>query len=139
MEHFDDEQTLFDEVFNLPDVFKIFLRSTATCQGCSRISEESFYLWLLTLHFPLGLDDEALQPTELDIYSLMDTYFKLEMLTEHICSQCGLLGGTGKMIAMINVPQVLLLHISRFDSGLHKIHHYVRFPQHLTTDNCLID
>ena len=57
------------------------------------------------------------------------------MLTEHTSSQCGLLGSTGKSIAMINVPQVLVVHISRFDSGLHKIDHYVMFPQHLTTDH----
>ena len=92
-------------------------------QQYSRISEETFYLWHLIIHFPFGFDEEAPNSQELDIYSLMNTYLKLEMLTEHTCSQCGLLGTTGKKIAMINAPQVLEVHLLRFDSGLQKIHH----------------
>ena len=134
LEHFDEELTVIAEVFNLPDVFNIFLRSTTTCQLCSYTREKHEYLWLLTLHFPLGSAQEALNSHELDIYSLMDTYFNVEMLTEHRCSQCGLVGGTGKKLDVKRSPQVLLIHISRFDSALEKIDNFVKFTSELTTE-----
>ena len=65
----------------------------------------------------------------------MDTYVELEMLPEHTCLQCGLHGGTEKKVAITSAPHVFMLHISRFDTGLQKIHKYVEFPQHLTTDH----
>ena len=65
----------------------------------------------------------------------MDNFFKLEMLHTHSCSQCGFVGGTGKQLDMINSPQVLVLHISRFDSGLQKIDNFVKFPSELTTEH----
>ena len=134
LEHFDEELTVIAEVFNLPDVFNIFLRSTTTCQLCSYTWVVQEYLWLLTLHFPLGFAQEAPSSQEFDIYSLMDTYFNLEMLTEHPCSQCGLAGGTGKKLDIIQSPQVLLIHISRFDSALEKIDNFVNFTSELRTE-----
>ena len=62
-------------------------------------------------------------------------YLKLEMLHTHPCLQCGFVGGTGKKLDMINPPQVLVLHISRFDSGLQKIDNFVKFPSELTTEH----
>ena len=35
---------------------------------------------------------------------------------------------TAKKIEILNAPQVLLVHLSRFDTELEKIHHYVRVP-----------
>ena len=134
LEHFDEELTFIAEVFNLPDVFNILLRSTTTCQLCSYTGVLQEYLWLLSLHFPLGFAQEAPSSQEFDIYSLMNTYFNLEMLTEHPCSQCGLAGGTGKKLDIIQSPQVLLIHISRFDSALEKIDNFVNFTSELSTD-----
>ena len=39
---------------------------------------------------------------------------------------------------MINPPQVLVLHISRFDSGLQKIDNFVKIPSELTTEHITI-
>ena len=57
------------------------------------------------------------------------------MLPFHPCSQCRLVGVTGKKLDITNSPQVLVVHISRFDSGLHKIDAYVKFPIELTTEH----
>ena len=96
LEHFDEELTVIAEVYNLPDIFNIFFRSTTTCQLCSYTWEVQEYLWFLTLHFPFGFAQEAPNSQEFDIYSLMDSYFKVEMLPRRPCSLCGFVGGTGK-------------------------------------------
>ena len=49
LEHFDEELTKIAEVFNLPDVSNIFIRSRTTWQLCFRTNEETEYLWVLTL------------------------------------------------------------------------------------------
>ena len=64
----------------------------------------------------------------------MDTYFNFERLTEHPCSRCGFVRGTGKKLDIIRSPQVLLIHISRFDSALEKIDNFVNFTSELTTE-----
>ena len=135
LEHFDDELTLIAEVYNLPNVFNIAVRSTLTCQRCSYTRDKTEYLWLLSLHFPSGFAGEAPNAQELHIYSLMDRYLKLERLTLHPCSQCRYIGGTVKKLNIVNSPQVLVIHISRFNSGLQKIDAFVKFPTELTTEH----
>ena len=135
LEHFDDELTLIAEVYNLPNVFNIALRSTLTCQRCSYTSDKTEYLWLLSLHFPSGFAGEVPNSQELHIDSLMDRYFKLERLTVHPCSQCLFIGGTVKKLDIVNSPQVLVIHISRFNSGLEKIDAFVEFPIELTSEH----
>ena len=39
-----------------------------------------------------------------------------------------------KKLEILNSPQVLVIHISRFDSGLQKIDAFVKFPTELTTE-----
>ena len=39
-----------------------------------------------------------------------------------------------KKLTIINSPQILVIHISRFDSGLEKIDTFVEFPIELTTE-----
>ena len=36
---------------------------------------------------------------------------------------------------MIKAPQVLLLTVARFNAGLHKLTHFVKFPLQLTTEH----
>ena len=131
----DDELTVIAEVHNLPDVFNIFLRSRTTCQQCFHTSELTEHLWLLSLHFPAGFAEEAPNSQGFHIESLMESYFRLEMLPFHPYSQCRLVGVTGKKLDITNSPQVLVVHISRFGSGLHKIDAYVKFPIELTTEH----
>ena len=133
LEHLDDELTRIAEVFNIPNVFNIAIRSTLTCQRCFYTSDKTEYLWLLSLHFPWGFAGEASNSQELHIYSLMDRYLKLERLPFHPCSQCGFVGGTVKKLDIVNSPQVLVIHISRFNSGLQKIDAFVKFPTELNT------
>ena len=133
LEHLDEELTRIAEVFNIPNVFNIAIRSTLTCQRCFYTSDKTEYLWLLSLHFPLGFAGEASNSQELHIYSLMDRYLKLERLPFHPCSQCGFVGGTVKKLDIVNSPQVLVIHISRFNSGLQKIDAFVKFPTELNT------
>ena len=59
LEHFDDELTGIAEVFNLPYVFTIILRSTIICQQCSCSSVKKEDLWFLSLPFPLDYNEEA--------------------------------------------------------------------------------
>ena len=136
LEHFEDKLIVIAEVFNLPNVFDIYLRSTTTCQRCFRYNETKQYLWLLSLHFPLGSGEEAPHSVShsLDIYSLMDSYFKLEILPEHRCAQCAFVGATEKKLSIINSPQIFVIHLSRFDSGLQKIDTFVNFSTELTTE-----
>ena len=128
LEHFQDELTEIAEVFNLLHVFNIFLRSTITCQGCSRIVEERQWYWILTLPFP-----QAPYSQELNIYSLLDAYFGVEIVGDYTCSQCHLLGRTDKKISMIKAPQVLLIQVVRFNIRHQKINDFVKFPLQLTT------
>ena len=57
------------------------------------------------------------------------------MLPFHPWSQCRLVEVIGKKLDITNSPQVLVVHISRFGSGLHKIDAYVKFPIELTTEH----
>ena len=134
--HFDEELILIAEVYNLPNIFDIYLRSTLTCQQCSRSNITKEYLWLLSLHLPLGSNEEAPDSVShaLHMYSLMDSYFKVEILHEHRCPQCNFVGGTERKLKIANSPQLLVVHLSRFDSGLQKIDTFVHFPIHFTTE-----
>ena len=40
-----------------------------------------------------------------------------------------------KKLDIVNSPQVLVIHISRFNSGLQKIDAFVKFPTELTTEH----
>ena len=135
LEHFDDELSVFAEVFSLVDLFSIFLRSTRSCQGCSSISEEKEWLCNLTLHLPLDFVHQHQNLQEVTIQSLLEKFFGVEVVSDHTCEQCRLFGGSRKKITMIKPPQVLLLNVARFSAGLHKLTHFVQFPLQLTTEH----
>ena len=136
LEHFDDELTVFAEVFSLVDLFSIRQRSTLSCQGCSSMREEKEWLCNLTLHFPLNFVEQAAPNLqEVSIQFLLDAYFGVEVLSEHTCSHCDLFGGSRKKLTVIKAPQVLLLNVARFSAGLQKLTHFVKFPLQLTTEH----
>ena len=105
------------------------------CQRCFRTSEVTEYLWVLSLQFPLGFAEAPPNSRELDLYSLMNTYFAKETLTHHPFMQCRFVGSTEKTLRIINGPLVLVIHIARFDNGLEKIDHFVKYPLHLRTNH----
>ena len=74
----------------------------------------------------------------LDINSLIERFFRVENLHEHPCAQCGFIGGTEKKLDIIEAPQLLVLHLSRFGGGIVKIHTLVKFTTKLYTD-CIRD
>ena len=136
LEHFYEALTDVAEVFNLPNVFDIILCSTISCQQCSRSAVTNEYLWVLSLPFPLDYNEEAPYSVShaLHIYSLMDSYFKAEILHDHPCSQCGFVGRTEKKLNITNAPQLLVLHLSRFTSEFEKIDTFVEFTTELTSE-----
>ena len=137
LEHFDEQLIKIAETYNLPHIFNIHLRSTVTCKRCLRSNDSTEYLWLLSLPFPLADNDDAQYYVShaLHINSLIDSYFNVENLHEHSCSQCSFVGGTEKKFSIINAPQLLVLHLSRFTSGFEKIDTFVEFTTELSTDN----
>ena len=127
LEHFEEHLIAVAEVFNLPCVFNnIKITSTLYCQQCSYWSNKKECLSLLPLPLPLYHHGEPI-----NIYSLMDTYFGVETLGEHPCSQCSFVGGTERKLSIINAPQLLVIHLGRFTNQFSKIHTFVGFTTEL--------
>ena len=135
VEHFHEELSDIPETLNLSDIFNIRLRSTTTCQRCLYSNDQTETLWLLSLHFPVGYNEDAPDSASrsLPINSLIDSYLRAEKLYEHPCSQCGFIGGTEKKLDIMNAPQLLVLHLSRFGGGVVKIKTLVEFTTELST------
>ena len=129
LEHFEDHLFPIAEVFNLPYIFNdINTTSTLFCHQCSYSSIKKEYLSLLTLPLPLYHHAEPIT-----IYSLMDSYFGVENLGEHPCSQCRFVGGTERKLNIINAPQLLVMHLGRFTNQFEKIENFVKFTTELRT------
>ena len=126
LEHFDKELTIFADVYNLPNVFNIKIRSKTTCRECSRTHEEKDYLWVLSLPFPLGFAQHP--ANRQNLYSLLDSYFHTEIVLDHRCEDCGTLGNTAKKIEILNTSQLLVIQLGRFDMQYQKIDHFVQYP-----------
>ena len=92
---------------------------------------------VLTLQFPVGYNQYAQNGGShvLHITLLMDTYFKVEHLYNHRCSQCSFVGATEKKFNIINAPQILVIHLCRLTTGFEKIHTFVQCNTELTTDH----
>ena len=97
----------------------------------------SEWLWVLSLYFPLDFNGDVPHAVShaFDIHSLLDIYFSKENLSHHPCSNCRFVGGTEKQLKIINAPEILVLHLSRFTSATQKIHSFVEFPAELTTEH----
>ena len=137
LEHFNFELTLINGTFTFPNNFNIQLRSTLTCQNCVRSSDKTECLKVLTLQFPGGYNQYAQNGGShpLHIALLMNTYFNVEHLYDHPCSQCSFVGATEKKFNIINAPQILVLHLGRLTMGFEKIHTFVQFNTELATEH----
>ena len=132
LEHFNVELLRLAEVYRIPQIFLSLLRSTTTCHRCSYYKEQTEPLWVLSLHFPGISNEEAAVSPTLNINSLLDSLFGVENLPLHRCSQCNFVGETDTKLDIIEAPQVLVLHLSRFTGVLGKIHTFVEFTAKLT-------
>ena len=133
LEHFDDELTIFAEVYKLPDVFDILIRSRTTCRLCSRIYEQKEYLWVLSLPFPLGF---AQYPPNLqNLHSLIDSYCKTQIVLNYKCEGCDTYGNTGKKLDILSTSQLLVIQLGRFDIEYQKINHFVQYPLQLRSSH----
>ena len=65
----------------------------------------------------------------------MDTYFSMENLFRHRCTLCQFVGGTEKKLKIINAPEILVVHLSRFTAASQKIHSFVEFTEELSTEH----
>ena len=133
IEHIDEEILHIADTYNLPTIFDIILSSAITCRGCLRSIERKEYLTMLSLHFPDAYSEPAQDSVShaLHINSLIDSYFKAEILNDHRCEGCDLVGATDKKLNLINTPQVFVVHLSRFANGLQKLSSFVEFPREL--------
>ena len=135
MEHFENDNRLTADTFNLLGILNIQLRSTTTCQQCLRSNVINEYLWQLSLYFPFAWNEDAASiSATLDISYLLDIYLKKEVPHDACCPQCGVVGRTVKNLNIINAPQVLVLHLSRFNAGFDKIDAFVQFSTDFVTN-----
>ena len=67
-----------------------------------------------------------------DVTSLMDTYFRAEIVHDYRCS-CSVVGGTQKKLNIINAPQLLVIQLGRFTNQFVKIRTHVAFTREMTT------
>ena len=138
MEHFEEDDKLTADTFKLLAILNIQLRSTTTYQQCTHSYEKDEYLWQLSLHFPVALDEDI--PNTLDISYLLKKYLQREIIHQASCPQCGVVGLTVKSLNIMNAPQVLVIHLSRFHGGFDKIETFVEFhtdfvTHYMTDDN----
>ena len=134
MEHFEKDlkdKKLTADTFKLLAILNIQLRSTTTYQQCTHLYEKDEYLWQLSLHFPVALDEDI--PTTLDISYLLKKYLQREIIHQASCPQCGVVGLTVKSLNIMNAPQVLVIHLSRFHGGFDKIETFVEFHTDFVT------
>ena len=88
-------------------------------------------MWLLSLYFPDASDEDI--PDTLDISYLLKKYHQREIINQASCPQCGVVGLTVKSLNIINAPQVLVIHLSRFHGGFDKIETFVEFHTEFLT------
>ena len=123
----------FADVYNLPNVFNIYIRSITTCRECFRTHEEKDYLWVLSLPFPLGFAQHPANRQKL--YLLLDSYFHTEIVLDHRCEDCGTLGNTAKKLEILTTSQMLVIQLGRFDMQYQKIDHFVQYPLQLRSSH----
>ena len=134
MEHFEkdlEDKKLTADTFKLLAILNIQLRSTTTYQQCTHSYDKDEYLWQLSLYFPDALDEDI--PNTLDISYLLSKYLQREIIHQASCPQCGVVGLTVKSLNIINAPQVLVIHLSRFHGGFDKIETFVEFQTDFLT------
>ena len=140
LEHFENELGDMAETFNLPHIFNILMHARNECRRCFYSTERTETLRVLSLPFPAGYNEDAHDSPMrvVHINTLIEYFFGVENLHEHPCAQCGFIGGTEKKFDIIEAPQLLVLHLSRFSGEILKIHTLVEFTTELSTE-CIKD
>ena len=87
----------------------MYMHSTTSSHRCLYSREQSGILGVLSLYFPVGYKNAAESaPRVLHTNSLIALFFRVENLHKHLCTQCGLVGGTEKKFDIIKAPQHLI-------------------------------
>ena len=113
----------------LADVFVGDLGSTSTCQQCLQSSSKTDPFKLLSLSFPQRNNEQDPHnfQHEHNIQSLLDDFFKPEIIYDYECTPCSTKYPTAKTLNIRRTPKVLIIQLKRFQ-GLEKIKDFVKFP-----------
>ncbi|KAJ3270975.1 Ubiquitin carboxyl-terminal hydrolase 2 [Borealophlyctis nickersoniae] len=113
------------------DIFFGTLQNTLICHKCHRKKLPFERFSSLSL---------ALPPTSTTLNNLLHTFASRETLDEYLCDGCGKRGPASKSLAVYHCPEVLVLHLKRFDFlfGMgKKINTSITFPEELKIDEFL--
>ncbi|KAM9246338.1 ubl carboxyl-terminal hydrolase 18 [Leptosomus discolor] len=120
-------------VEGLNDLYTVCVQEHLACQKCS--SEAKRNSSMLTLPLPV-LDSSSRMLKSLE--DCLQYFFHPEELTDHnmcFCEQCGKRTPFLQSMKLVHLPQTLTLHLKRFcfekSARIHKLSHYLPFPQDL--------
>ncbi|XP_027756984.1 ubl carboxyl-terminal hydrolase 18-like [Empidonax traillii] len=128
-------------VEELSDLYTICIQEHLTCQNCSfEIKNNSS---MLTLPLPV-LDSNSHRLKTLE--DCVQYFFHPEELTGQnmcFCQQCGRKTPFLQSMKLVHLPQTLTIHLKRFcfekSSYMHKLSHYLPFPQDLDFNSVLTE
>jgi ubiquitin C-terminal hydrolase len=114
-------------MFKVNDVFTGSLRSMLVCQrcGCGRDQVEPF----INVSLPLSRENTE---GKITIQSCLDLFTKSEALADNVhCPSCNKNTESSQQHGFATLPEVLCLHLKRFDSlAQKKLTEHVSFPLH---------
>ncbi|KFP24234.1 Ubl carboxyl-terminal hydrolase 18, partial [Colius striatus] len=134
-------------VEELSDLYAICIQEHLACQKCSfEVKRKSS---MITLPIPvLDFNSQVLKTLE----ACLQYFFHPEELTDKnmcFCEQCGRKTPFLQSMKLVHLPQTLTIHLKRFcfeeSAKIHKLSHYLPFPQDLdfnailTEDQCQAD
>ncbi|NXX93634.1 UBP18 hydrolase, partial [Centropus bengalensis] len=122
-----------DLVEELSNLYTICVQEHLACQKCS--FETKRYSSMLTLPVPLlDYNSHVLKTLE----DCLQCFFQPEELTGQnmcFCDQCGRKTPFLQSLKLVRLPQTLTIHLKRFcfekSAYIHKLSHYLPFPQDL--------
>ncbi|PKK30197.1 ubiquitin specific peptidase 18 [Columba livia] len=134
-------------VEELSDLYTICVQEHLACQKCSLETKRNSSM--LTLPLPV-LDSSSHKLRTLE--DCLQHFFHPEELTDHnmcFCEQCGRKTPFLQSMKLVHLPKTLTIHLKRFcfekSAYIHKLSHYLPFPQDLdfsavlTEDQCQAD
>ncbi|KAM6303486.1 LOW QUALITY PROTEIN: ubl carboxyl-terminal hydrolase 18 [Podargus strigoides] len=120
-------------VEELNDLYTLCVQEHLACQKCSFETKRNSSM--LTLPLPV-LDSSSHRLKTLE--DCLRYFFHPEELTDHnmcFCEQCGRKTPSLQSMKLVHLPQTLTIHLKRFcfekSSYIHKLSHYLPFPQDL--------
>lgn len=120
-------------VEELSNLYTICVQEHLACQKCSLETKRNSSM--LTLPLPV-LDSNSHRLKTLE--DCLQYFFSPEELTHHnmcFCEQCGRRTPFLQSMKLVRLPQTLTIHLKRFcfekSANVHKLSHYLPFPQDL--------